>query len=365
MNYKRRHVTFETDYPAVDDFDFRNEVFVDQVTRRMKECFTPKAVFEGEGDELEVYPSNPLDPNLIQVRSGAAYIQGERARNAAEANVALSELLAEDNVVYIEYAQAQNSSPNAVRKDDEGHDHVVWYDDSRTLGAMKLSLWTNPDGKLRLATVTWNVDHVEVTDDRVYLKTAVKAGDATVETSGLAASAVTEPKLATDAVTETKLKAGTGAGVAYNYVGKNLTGYETGPKTDGEVAIASKSGSWDWKYWGQYANQSVNGPIRRLRLTCNVNQLNDGSAMRLYLVVFDPNEASPSGDPQAWVPADGVTTYKEYPALAGGLDNEEVTLDVLSMGANKILQWAIIMRWQGTPGAGDFYIAYPVVTAIR
>lgn len=208
-NGKRKHTTFETDYPAVDDFDYRNDCHTNLVCTRQKEMFTAKGIRKDYLDELEVYDDNPGQSTYVKVKTGTAYVQGERSEVESVQTVNLSAgIQTEDDVIWIKHDVVQNSDPDAERDDELGSPHTVWWDDSYELGATPLSSWTDPDDKLKLAQVHWNGAALEITLNEVYVKLEAPIGDGVVDEDAIAVGAVTSTKIANWAVSENKITPG-------------------------------------------------------------------------------------------------------------------------------------------------------------
>lgn len=205
MANKRRHVTFSTDFPKSDDFDFRNGVFEDQVLRRAQDVFCSKGVVKGYLNELEVYTDTPEDPTHVHVRTGAAWILGERAPVTAVAEVTLTGVEIAPRLIRITHAEVQNGSANSHRPHAGGPDEVVWYDDAAVLVDKDAEAPLEEDEQA-LAAVGWVEGALVITDYRTWVKVVAPLETGLVDTDALGSKVVTGPKVADAAIDALQVK---------------------------------------------------------------------------------------------------------------------------------------------------------------
>lgn len=209
---KRELRSFSSFRVAVEDIEFLADAITAQLTTRQEEMFSAKGILKDYQSELAVSDPDPGSSDVVEVATGAAYIQGERAEVTEATEVELSGVVEEDNVVYIEYAQTANSDANATREDDLGAPHTVWFDDGVELVAVPVSEWTDPADKLALALVHWTGTALQITNYETFCSLEAPIGDGVVDTDAIADQAVTGAKIASNSISSAKLQTGSVTG---------------------------------------------------------------------------------------------------------------------------------------------------------
>lgn len=384
---RRRHETFETDYPAVDDFEFRNLVFDEQVLRRFRDIAGEKGVLKGNANELEVYAADPGQTVNVQVKTGVAHILGERAEVLTEQDVALDDVETEANIISIDHVAVQDTDGRALRNDSTGTPHVVWYSDSYALEATPESEWTNPSTKLALARVSWDpgegalvvedlreyteqqlpladdtVPTAAIQDDAV---TAAKIADGAVLSAALHSAAVTESKIATIAVTEakigtgavaeTKLKAGTHLGPVFSHSEIQADAANAVDPAAIGTAWETAAGTTKYKMVTLFSRLSVDGPCRQLRL----DFIAGANIEYVFLVAWPAANPPPQYDPTD--PEFDGEVNADYTNGATGA--RSVLLDITGRAGTGLWVVGVVMMAQA--GGDAAAMTNAVVSAVR
>lgn len=159
--------------PAVEDFHYERDAKELHIKQRIIDLTGGgTGILKGTDNELEVYVADPAQFLVAKVKSGEAYIQGEKIDSDSEQTVTLDDVETEANIVYAKYKLGDSTDPNATRQHYiTGDPHVVWKIDSYELIAVKESQYVQTDDKLKLARVAKVGSDLTVTHDyRTYLK---------------------------------------------------------------------------------------------------------------------------------------------------------------------------------------------------
>lgn len=317
---KRKHVGFNTHVVAKEDLDWRNDVFTDQLMTRMGEAVS-NGVVQGYLNGLEVY----ADGTDLKIKTGAAYINGERAYNSALATLAIAD--AAEVLVRAKYASVADSDPNATRLDDSEDPHTVWYRDSINLYTVDDESPADPDA-INLAWASRTGGSVTVTDYREYASLNLPIKALAVLTANLANSAVSSGKIAnyavnTDkllqyAVTETRLAAGTEIiPLAACRKEETAAGSGISVPTSFTTYSAATGGAYEYKILGRIFRDVFQGPIRKLRLLAVADSAATSGTAKIYLVAWVGEPADYDPDDPSY---DGEVAYQEITPPGGGAE---------------------------------------------
>jgi hypothetical protein len=107
----------------------------------------------------------------VKVKTGEAYILGEKIEIEAEQTVVLDDVQTEANIIWAKYKLSDSCEPNANRQHSiTGQSYCVWEIDDFEFGATKESQYLETSDKLKLARVAKVEGVLTVTNDyRLYL----------------------------------------------------------------------------------------------------------------------------------------------------------------------------------------------------
>jgi len=156
--------------PAKEDFHFERDAKELHIKKHIldltKGLIAGCGILKGMLDELEVYVDNPAQFVNVKVKTGDAYIQGEKIEVASEQTVELTEVETEANIIWLKYKLVDSSDPDAVRNHYiTGLPYVVWKVDSFELGATKESQYIASINEIKLARVAKVSGQLVVTHD--------------------------------------------------------------------------------------------------------------------------------------------------------------------------------------------------------
>lgn len=368
---KRALSAFNTFVVMKEDFDYLATILTNQIMQRAFEFAQQKGVLKGHADELEVYN----DSGTLKISTGAAYIQGERAEVASVQSLAITE--GEDVAVWLQHAQTADSSGDATRLDDVGNPHTVWYTDGYLIGKTAWATWNYavPADKILLAHVTMTSGVITVVNHRVWLTLGLPLPDASVLTAMLANLAVTNGKIGNGAVTagkiasNTVLEANMAAGSDVVPLIEDLaTQPAAGQDVDPLASIAyycDTGNAYEYKVRGRVLRKLITaaGPVRRLRLDCNVQVPGTGTAT-IYLVAWTDAPGSIDPDSPSF---DGVMAYGQVVGPLAGPDYDQqfgLSLDVSGLSLTNYAQvtYGLVLRNDTTL---DFSINKVTLVALR
>lgn len=159
--------------PAVEDFHYERDAKELHIKQRIIDLTGGGiGILKGTDNELEVYVADPTQFLVVKVKTGEAYIQGEKIDIASEQTVTLDDVETEANIIYAKYKLGDSTDPDATRQHYlTGDPHVVWKTDSYELIAVKESQYVQTDDKLKLARAAKVGSDLVITHDyRNYLK---------------------------------------------------------------------------------------------------------------------------------------------------------------------------------------------------
>ncbi|MGB3341337.1 MAG: hypothetical protein WBB37_07645 [bacterium] len=169
---KRWHL-FSWVKPAVEDFHYERDAKELHIKKRIIDLTGGgTGILKGVDDEIEVYVDNPAQFLVVKVKTGEAYIQGEKIEITNVQTVTLDDVETEANIVYLKYKLIDSGESSATRQHPiSGEPHIVWKDDSFELIAVKESQYIQTDDKLKLVRVAKVGSDLTITHDyRTYLK---------------------------------------------------------------------------------------------------------------------------------------------------------------------------------------------------
>lgn len=158
--------------PALEDWNFERDTKELHIKKRLIDLTGGgTGIIRKVADELEVYIED-IHEEFVKVKTGQAYIQGEKIEIDEVQEVGLDDIGAEANIIYLKYLLQDSSNPDAVRRHYlTGQEHIVWQEDSFELIAVKQSLYVQTGDKLKLARVEKFEDIIKITHDyRTFLK---------------------------------------------------------------------------------------------------------------------------------------------------------------------------------------------------
>jgi hypothetical protein len=352
---KREFRPFNQQFVKVADLAYLDGIFVDQVLRRAQDAFSAAGIVKSYLNELVVYFTDPGDPSTGKVKTGAAWLYGERVHVSSEQSFDATGVADEAYAVYIQYAKAQDADPNSSRGGT-----VVWYADSFVITCQKAEL-SAPASSLRLASLSWAGGVVVVTLNQQYLTLAAPLADGAVTTAKIAAGAVTSTRIAEGAVTEAKLqtgavgyyqlaegvcrddkigvvgvgelkmKAGTDYSVLYGEACVKASGTLAPDTQIGETLLVSELEASEYKAAGYFEFPAGEyGPIRRLLVRARY-AVPAGAQLTLTLEVW------PAAQPDKMVSTSEVLTAVDGETL---LELDLATLEVKNPDAGRAI-WAL------------------------
>ncbi len=240
MPLKRKHQAFNTHFLRVEDFDFRNDVILDQIITRSKE-FATKGVLRGIFWEL--MPS--IENNQIKIAPGVAYINGNRVELTDFEYLPIPQ--GDDNIIYIKHKEIEDPNPDAIRYDDENQPHCVWWLDGYEFGVVDYGLWFDPPEKLAICRISKTGDDLILTDLRQFVSLAINLSYNSIDTAHIKNGAITTPKLADGSVATAKIQyqAVTGDKIAPNAIATAniINGAITGEKIRPAAISSDKLGT--------------------------------------------------------------------------------------------------------------------------
>jgi len=318
MGLRRLLQVFSTQMVKTYDMDWLRDVFTDQLMTRIKEAVS-NGVVQGYLNGLEVY----ADGTELKIKTGGAYINGERADNDALATLTIAD--AAEVLVRAKYATVADTAPHATRLDDLGNPHTVWYRDSIELYTVDDESPADPDA-INLAWASRTGGSVTVTDYREYASLNLPIKDLAVLTAKLANQAVSSAKIAnyavnTDkllqyAVTESKLAAGTEIiPLAACRDEEAAAGSSIGLPAPFTTYAAATGGAYEYKILGRIYRDAFAGPIRRLRLLAVADSPATSGTAKIYLVAWVGEPADYDPDDPSY---DGEVAYQEITPPGGG-----------------------------------------------
>jgi len=344
MARRRRQDVYGRMMVKTYDMEFRNDVFTDQVVQRMEELVS-NGVVQGYLNALEVY----ADGSDLKVKTGAAYINGERAYNGALATLAISE--GTGRLVRAKYATAADVDAHATRLDDLGAPRTVWYTDSISLYTVDVESQADPTA-INLAWASRVGGVVTVTDYREYASVKPPLKDASVATAKLANLAVTNAKIANKAVTTGK--------IADNTIGEGNMGastsevpliqdiqVETGAGSSVNPAYAkinyaaTMGGAYEYKIFGRTLRLAKAGPIRRLKLVATLETPGAGTGT-VYLLAWLHGTEPGSYDPED----PGYDGLDDSVDMTGpDTDTIQLNLDISNLGTDpdELITYAVVL----------------------
>jgi len=158
--------------PAKEDFHYERDAKELHIKQRIIDLTGGTGILKGTDNELEVYVADPAQFLVVKVKSGEAYIEGEKIDIDVEQTVNLDDVETEANIIYAKYKIGDSTDPDATRQHYiTGDPHVVWKIDSYELIAVKESQYVQTNDKLKLARAAKVGSDLTVTHDyRTYLK---------------------------------------------------------------------------------------------------------------------------------------------------------------------------------------------------
>ena len=159
--------------PALEDWNFERDADELHIKKRIIDLTgSGTGVLRKIADEIQVYIEDPNQFLIAKVKTGEAYIQGEKIEIDEVQSVSLDDAENYANIVYLKYKLIDSSDPDAVRNHYlTGDPHIVWQEDSFELLAVKESLYVPADDQMKLARVAKVGGKLVVTHDyRAYLQ---------------------------------------------------------------------------------------------------------------------------------------------------------------------------------------------------
>jgi len=159
--------------PALEDWNFERDAKELHIKKRIIDLTgSGTGILRKVADEIQVYVEDPNQFLIVKVKTGSAYIQGEKIEITEVQEVALDDVETEANIIYLTYRLINSSDPKALRHHYlSGQEYNVWQEDSFELHAVKESLYVQTPDKLKLARVAKVGNQLIVTHDyRTYLK---------------------------------------------------------------------------------------------------------------------------------------------------------------------------------------------------
>ncbi len=162
--------------PSTEDFHYERDAKEEAIKNHILDLTGNGAaegvgILKGVSNEIQIYVADPDQFLTCKVKTGAAYIRGEKILITQEQTVDLVDVETEANIIWLKYKLADSSDPNAVRNHYlTGLPYTVWKVDSFELGATKESQYIQSINEIKLARVAKVSDHLVVTNDyRLYL----------------------------------------------------------------------------------------------------------------------------------------------------------------------------------------------------
>lgn len=333
MARRRRLDPFSTMMVKTYDLEYMDGVITDQITQRMQELVS-NGVVQDYLNELEVY----ADGTDLKIKTGAAYINGERAYNGALATLAIVE--GAGVLIRIKYATAADPDAHATRLDDIGGPHTVWFTDDIEIYTVDDESAADPDA-INLAWAGRTGGVVTVTDYREFAHLLPPLAEASVETAHLVDANVTAAKLAANSTLSP----------LHHEIAEAVDAGESLDPTNEASFVsygAAQGGGYEYKVVGTCQRIASNGPIRRLRLTAQTSKLGTGTA-KVYLVAW--GEALVDDDPDSGT-FDGIMAEQ---AASSGTGDIDIELDVTSLPTTwKWFGFGIVLR-NSTNGAFSLF----------
>lgn len=162
--------------PTKEDFHFERDAkeaaIKDHILDLTGNAVGGSGILKGIENEIQVNVDNPAQFLTCKVKTGAAYIRGEKVAIAEVQTVNLTDVETEANIIWLKYKLIDSSDPNAVRNHYlTGQPYIVWKVDSFELGATKESQYVQSINELKLARVAKVSGQLAVTNDyRLFLK---------------------------------------------------------------------------------------------------------------------------------------------------------------------------------------------------
>jgi hypothetical protein len=159
--------------PRTEDWNYERESKELHIKKRIIDLTGfGTGVLRKIADELEVYVESPSQFLKVKVKTGEAYIQGEKIEIDEVQEVSLDSVATEANIIYLTYQLKNSSDEKAIMHHYKtGIAYNVWQEDSFELIAVKESLFVPGDDKFKLARVAKVGGLLIITHDyRTYLK---------------------------------------------------------------------------------------------------------------------------------------------------------------------------------------------------
>lgn len=153
--------------PAVEDMHFERDAKEEHIKQRIIDLTDGgTGILKGATNEIEVYVHDSGQFLVVKVKTGEAYIIGEKIEITSEQTVNLDDVETEANIIWLKYKLVASCDSNATRLHPlTGESHVVWWIDSFELGATKESQYTESDDDIKLARVAKVGSELKVTHD--------------------------------------------------------------------------------------------------------------------------------------------------------------------------------------------------------
>ena len=294
----KKFLPFSGMKPAVEDLNFESTAKEFAIKKRLIDLTgTGTGILKGILNQGNVFVDIPSQTQIASVDTMHAYIQGEKIEITESQDVTLDDVESEGNIIYLTYQVKNSSDLQALRKHYlTGIEHCVWLEDSFLLTAVKESLYSQSDDKLKLGRVAVVGGLLTVTHDyRTYLKISDEIMNTLVEGKDIlfrqpAPPVPTRLRLSTDM--ESTLRANEIAADSFSpaYIKAEFGDKGTGTASGNVFTKVSSQFTWSTNEWAnQYFTDQNGNSFKVVSNTSTVLTLEADAAPVTGTFVLGPN----------------------------------------------------------------------------